>query len=146
MPVRLWLFGLVSLTEMQMLRVIQGRYPPYWWRSLLTQNRIDAATKIFEKLRKQNEEGDLSDYLLFGDKATIFRKDKQLYSLLKFEKKGRARGFFNTVRKLRNALAHSNDILSGEWSELAEVVTRLEVVLGDLENARAQVEIPPMIA
>ena len=134
-PVRLWLFGLLSLLEMQMLRVVRERYPADSWTPLLTEERAAGARRIFEERRRRNEENDLSDCLQLGDKACILMKDSMLFGLSGFESKRSLETFFNEVNTLRNALAHANDILNGRWPALADLVTSLETILAQLEIA-----------
>ena len=133
-PVRLWLFGLVSLTEMQLLRVIRDRYPADPWTSLLPPERVAAARKVFEARRSRNEENELSDCLQFCDKAAILAKDEELRPLLGFESKAASDRFFRRIQNLRDALAHSNDFLQGEWSDMVELIRDLEAMLERLEK------------
>lgn len=134
-PVRLWLFGLVSLLEMQLLRVVRERYPRDTWAPLLTDERLANAQKLFTERRRRREENDLSDCLQLGDKAAIFNKDPELFALTGFASKRALDQFFHEVGALRNALAHANDILSGHWPDLGELVTQLERLLERLESA-----------
>lgn len=134
-PVRLWLFGLVSLLEMQMLRVVRERYPNDAWTELLTEERVAGAKRVFDERRRRNEENDLSDCLQLGDKATVLMKDPELFALSGFASKRALETFFKDVGALRNALAHSNDILSGRWPALVDLVTDLESLLERLEGA-----------
>jgi hypothetical protein len=134
-PVRLWLFGLVSLLEMQMLRVVRERYPADAWEPLLTGERCQGARRVFAERRRRNEANDLSDCLQLGDKATILMKDRELFALSGFASKVALEAFFKDVGTLRNALAHANDILSGRWPALVDLVTSLEELLERLEGA-----------
>lgn len=134
-PVRLWLFGLVSLLEMQMLRVVRERYPNDAWTELLTEERVAGAKRVFDERRRRNEENDLSDCLQLGDKATVLMKDPELFALSGFASKRALETFFKDVGALRNALAHANDILSGRWPALVDLVTDLESLLERLEGA-----------
>lgn len=134
-PVRLWLFGLVSLLEMQMLRVVRERYPEDSWLPLLTNERCAGARRLFAERRRRNEANDLSDCLQLGDKAAILMKDRELFALSGFASKRALETFFKDVGLLRNALAHANDILSGRWPALVELVTSLEALLERLEGA-----------
>lgn len=134
-PVRLWLFGLVSLLEMQMLRVVRERYPTNSWTGLLTEKRLEDARGIFAERQRRNEENDLADCLQLGDKAAILKKDPGLFALSKFPSKQSLEDFFDEVGALRNALAHANDILHGRWPALVELVTNLETMLERLESA-----------
>lgn len=132
-PVRLWLFGLVSLLEMQLLRVVRERYPGDSWQILLTEDRVVGARHVFDERRRRHEENDLSDCLQLGDKATILMKDPALFALSGFQSKRSLEQFFKEVGMLRNALAHANDIVHGRWPDLAELVTGLETLLERLE-------------
>ena len=133
-PVRLWLFGLVSLLEMQLLRVVRERYPGEAWSSLLTGERLEGARRVFAERRRRNEENDLSDCLQLGDKAAIFLKDPELFALSAFPSKQALDSFFKEAGALRNALAHANDILSGRWPALADLVINLENFLERIEG------------
>lgn len=133
-PVRLWLFGLVSLLEMQLLRVVRERYPADAWTCHLTGERLAGARRVFAERRRRHEENDLSDCLQLGDKATILMKDPVLFAQSGFPSKQALETFFNDVGQLRNALAHANDILHGRWPELAELVVQLEAFLERLEG------------
>lgn len=134
-PVRLWLFGLVSLLEMQMLRVVRERFPRDAWGPLLTGERFEGANRVFLERQRRNEASDLSDCLQLGDKATILLKDADLFALTGFPSKRALETFFKEVGMVRNALAHANDILSGRWPALVELVGELETLLERLEQA-----------
>ncbi|MBL9168435.1 MAG: hypothetical protein JNN07_11895 [Verrucomicrobiales bacterium] len=133
-PVRLWLFGLVSLLEMQMLRVVRERFPGDSWDSLLTSDRREGANRLFSERQRRNEASDLSDCLQLGDKATILMKDPELFAMSGFASKRALETFFKEVGMVRNALAHANDILSGRWPALVDLVGQLESLLERLER------------
>lgn len=139
-PVRLWLFGLVSLLEMQMLRVVRERFPRDSWGSLLTGERLEGANRVFNERQRRNEESDLSDCLQLGDKATILMKDAKLFALSGFSSKRALETFFKEVGMLRNALAHANDILSGRWPNLVNLVVQLESLLERLEGSGGRLD------
>ena len=133
-PVRLWLFGIVSLVEMQLLRFIRTQFPDSSWAEELTPSRVQLAQKIFTERRRRNEEAsvlDFADCLQFCDKAAIFTNEPEHAKC--FESRQAAQRFFSQVEALRNDLAHSNDILSGRWPELAELVRQCEQLLLQLE-------------
>lgn len=134
-PVRMWLFGLVSLLEMQMLRVVRERYPGDSWSCHLSGERLEGARRLFEERRRRHEENDLSDCLQLGDKASILMKDPDLFALSGFTSRSSLENFFKEVGQLRNALAHANDIVAGRWPTLANLVNALEGFLERLESA-----------
>jgi hypothetical protein len=142
-PVRLWLFGLISLIEMQMLRLIRQRFPGGAWTSLLSPARVEAARKVSALRQKQNREADASDFLdclQICDKATIMLKDSELSALARFPSREVGGHFFSHLESLRNDLAHSNDILQGRWPGLAELAAQCESLLTRLEAG--QVRLP----
>ena len=134
-PVRLWLFGLVSLLEMQMLRAVRERFPGDGWVRLISSQRLDGARKLFAERRRRNEENQLSDCLQFADKASILMKDSELFFVCGFPSKRALETFFKEVGTLRNALAHANDIANGRWPAVVALVTNLEALLERLEEA-----------
>lgn len=141
-PVRLWLFGLVSLLEMQMLRVVRDRHPDNSWAQHLSPERLEGARRLFDERRRRHEENDLSDCLQLADKATIMMKDPALFALSGFDSKRSLETFFKEVGLLRNALAHANDILHSRWPALADLAADLESLLGRLE-ADSQASVNP---
>lgn len=44
-PVRMWLFALVTLTEMQLLRLIREAYPNQYWESKIKETRLEKASR-----------------------------------------------------------------------------------------------------
>jgi hypothetical protein len=58
-PVRMYLFGILYLIEMQFLRLIRTVFPEEKWKSLLTEKRISEATKLLADRRQRNEAIDL---------------------------------------------------------------------------------------
>lgn len=144
-PVRLWLFGLVSLLEMQMLRVVRERFPTENWADHLSVERLDGARRVHAERRRRNEENDLCDCLQLGDKATILMKDEALFALSGFSSRRSLETFFKEVGLLRNALAHANDVLQGRWPGLADLVAQLEGFLARLESTPQTASVDPSI-
>lgn len=133
-PVRLWLFGLVSLLEMQMLRLVRARFPDNQWTGLLSLGRLREAQTLFDERKRRNEEVQLSDCLQLCDKATILQRDPELSALLTFPTRSAGQKFFSQMESFRNDLAHANDILKGRWPQFAELVSQCEQLLIRLES------------
>ncbi|MFO1488238.1 MAG: hypothetical protein U1F65_07160 [Verrucomicrobiota bacterium] len=133
-PVRLWLFGLVSLLEMQLLRVVRLRYPAEAWAPQISAERLEGARRVFADRKRRKEELDLSDCLQLGDKACIFMKDPELFAASGFPSRQALEDFFKDIGALRNGLAHANDIMSGRWPALADLIGQLEGFLARLEG------------
>ena len=134
-PVRMLLFGLVSLLEMQLLRVIEHQYPNDSWQSLVTRARLDKAKEELAKRQQKNENIGLADCLQFCDKLEIVMKTPKILQALCLESKNKAEQFQKEAEELRNSLAHGQDIVTGsKWSELLVLVTKIQKVLKILET------------
>lgn len=133
-PVRMWLFGLISLFEMQLLRLIRLHYPNEAWKSLLTQSRLDGAQKILDGRAKRNEAIDLSDCLQFCDKKTVILKSEAIRGVLGIENRKELEDMLDEAQKLRNNLAHAQDIITGFWPEIVELAEKIEICLERCEN------------
>lgn len=135
-PVRMWLFGLVSLLEMQMLRrIMEHGESETWWCELISENRLANANRIHGERNRRKEEVSLASCLQLGDKASIFRKKASLFDQTGFKSKQEWNDFMEKIEHLRNNLAHSNAIAPGSWPETRDLVFRLEELLGNLERS-----------
>jgi hypothetical protein len=135
-PVRMWLFGLISLIEMQMLRVIRERHPSEAWETLLKSKKgLKTAQWHFQRRRARNEAIDLACCLSLSDKADIFRNDPPLDKLMRCSGLDEDSTFFSELVDLRDDLAHAHDIISNRWPRLARLVQEAERLLNALEQA-----------
>lgn len=128
-PLRMWLFGLVSMIEMQLLRIIRERCPNDRWENFLTDNRIAKAQHLLSDRRKRNEEIDLADCLQFCDKREVIlnlglriAEGVDLLSMLK------------EIEDLRDKLAHAQDIIAGNWPKIVDIAEDSERLLIKLEK------------
>jgi hypothetical protein len=135
-PVRMLLFGMVTLLEMNFLRVIQSRFPDGSWRRHLTPARIEKVEKLFESLRASNEEIDMTDCLEFCDKSTLLIQDDDIRQRLGFSSRRQGRDVLSSIEKLRNDLAHGQDLgrRTDRWRGVIQIANRIEEVLTAVET------------
>ncbi len=128
-PVRLLLFGMISLLEMNLLRIIKKYYCRDSWRSKLSSNRIDYAKDLLKKRIKRNEEIGLIDCLQLCDKKKLIAKNDSIMNVLNMSK-NKLRSVIDDIEDLRNNLAHSQDIMnSTTWPDLINVLDNLEEII-----------------
>jgi hypothetical protein len=139
-PVRMWLFGLVSLLEMQLLRLIRGCHPDDSWKEFLKEARLNDAQKVFAERKAKNEEIDLADCLQFCDKRDILKSSDEIRRLIGIESKKQVESFLKKAETLRNNLAHTQDIITGFWPEVADTIERIESLLERMEKVGFSVE------
>ncbi len=137
-PVRMLLFGLVSLLEMQLLRVMRSYYRENKsWQSkkLIEQKRLNKAKKELAKRQKRNEAIDLADCLQFCDKWEIVLKTSAIRKALNLGSKTKVEKLLRDAEELRNNLAHSQDLVVGSsWSEVINLVHDIQSLLKKIED------------
>jgi hypothetical protein len=133
-PMRMWLFGVLSLLEMQFLRLIRAAYLHDSWTSLISPGRLKKARQLLQDRQRRNEAIDLADCLQFADKRTILVKSDRLCHDLGWTSKGVAKDLFEELKHLRDELAHAQDIITGRWPKLVELVKTAEKLLATCEE------------
>lgn len=132
-PMRMWLFSLTSLIEMHMLRLVRKFYEDNSWTAFLPEKRLDASKRLQQERVKRNEDIDLADCLQFCDKRHLILINDEFRAICGFNSIAQGDDFLKKLENLRNRLAHSQDILSGNFHELAEAATKGEGFLKHLE-------------
>lgn len=134
-PIRMLLFGLISLLEMHLYRIIKDYFPDDTWKEHLSTNRIKFAEELFSVRKSRNEAIQLSDCLQICDKRDIVLNESPLRELLGIESKSKGKYFFNKLESLRNNLAHSQNLnTQNSWNELFLLIEQTEKLLGECEK------------
>lgn len=127
---RMWLFGLVTTSELRVTRLIDKRFPEGGWQELVSPGRLDKARELQLERRRRGQNPSLLDCLQFADKGDIVARDEQLRRLTRFPSRRAVETFVKALQSLRNNLAHAQD-LSGDWNVILELALNLHrVVLG----------------
>jgi len=135
-PVRMWLFGLVSLIEMQLLRIIREGYPNDSWKQFVSDKRLAKARGMHSDRQKENRAIDLADCLQFCDKQDIVLKSDMLQMRIGFTSTASNKRLFKELEQLRNKLAHAQDIVTGCWPEIVDIAEAAERLLEQCEKAK----------
>ena len=138
LPVRMWLFGLISLVEMQLLRLIRYGWLDESWKKLISTQRLVDTQKLLNDRQSRNERIDLADCLQFCDKRDIVLENDKLRTELGFKSKGTGEKTLTQLENLRNNLDHAQDILEGRWRELFNLVVAAEDILDRAEKIDAE--------
>jgi hypothetical protein len=139
-PVRVYLFGLMSLLEMHMQFWVRKSYAEDSWKPALKKDRLDAANDLQTKRRERNEEITLLDCLQFCDKRELILASGDLRASLGLGSKGKAEDLLEKAEELRNRLAHSQqDLVQGSsWQALIEVIEKIEALVHRSDDAVEQ--------
>jgi hypothetical protein len=120
-PVRMWLFGIVTLIEMRFGELIERHCPGESWRQYLSESRLQKAQILLEERRRRNQALGLSDCLQFADKAQIIARNEEVRKLTVFPSRRQAEEAAKRLEQLRNNLAHSQDILASDWGTIVQL-------------------------
>jgi predicted transcriptional regulator len=129
-PVRMLLFGSITLLEMNLLRIIRLYYPQDSWQPILKPERLEAAKLLWQASQERNEATDLLDYLQFCDKRDLVLHQTELIDRLKLTSKRSGARLLKHAEQLRNRLAHAQNIVNGSsWQELITLAADIEQLL-----------------
>ena len=125
----MWLFGMITLLELRFNRLIDAHCPHDSSKATLSEGRIQKAEALKDERKRQKQNVALLDCLQFADKAQIIARNDDLRRLTRFESRNQVEHAGKQLEKLRNNLAHSQDIVSNDWFTIVELVENLESVL-----------------
>ncbi|WNF38804.1 hypothetical protein RJD24_10440 [Bacillaceae bacterium IKA-2] len=129
-PIRMLVFGLVSLLEMRLLELIKEYYPNKdEWKGLINKSRLKKANEVYEIRKGKNEGLGLIDCLQLSDKGTIIKKTPKLLGALGFHSIGEVNVFFSSIEDLRNNTAHSQKYVYQDFNEFLDKISRIEEIL-----------------
>lgn len=125
-PMRMCLFGLVTLIEMRFTELIQQHCPGDAWTKYISETRLGKAKDLLIERRRRNQSQQLFDCLQLADKGTIVARDENVRKCTIFTSRRQAEVAIKMLERLRNNLAHSQDIVFSDWEaivSLCEFVT-----------------------
>jgi len=128
-PVRMWLFGLITILDASVTRELEARFPDGAWTGELSAGRLVKARALLEERQRRNQQAHLIDCLQLSDKAGILVRQPELRAEWGFESKRQADRQIADLQSLRNNLAHGQDILTYDWHMILELGQRLDRIL-----------------
>jgi hypothetical protein len=130
-PMRMFLFGMITMIEMTMTEILRQRYADNSWQELLSDKRIALAKKLQEERNRRGQQVELLDCLQFGDKGWIITYDEELRKSLGHKSRNETRKAVKEFETLRNNLAHTQEIIPSGWQRIVIACSRWE---DNLEN------------
>jgi len=124
--VRMWLFGMITFIEMELVQMIEDYYPEEAWRDLLSEGRLEKATTLRDERLRRGQQCRLIDCLQLADKGQILGQNADILAELGLETRRAARRVVRELESLRNNLAHAQDIVTYDWAPIARLSYRLE--------------------
>jgi hypothetical protein len=124
--VRMWLFGIITLIELELTERIRSRWSAGGWTQLLTESRLKKAETLLAERRRRGQHVDLADCLQLSDKGRIVMEDPEQRAAFGLPTKGAAKRVMTDLESLRNNLAHAQDIVTHDWPQIARLAERVE--------------------
>jgi hypothetical protein len=130
-PVRVYLFGLISLLEMHLTYWVKDAYPNDDWKGRLADSRLKKADELLAYRQSRNQQTDLVDCVQFCDKRDLIIVHESVRKSLCLGEKNTAKKGLIQAEKLRDLLAHSQqDLTEGSsWAGVIELVEWIETVV-----------------
>ena len=123
---RMWLFGIVTMTEMLLTRLVDRFFPGEAWRSRLSAGRLQKATALQQERERRGQHSSLLACLQLSDKAQILIERPEMLRAFSFPSKKFAAAMIKELESLRNNLAHSQDVVAHDWAAIARLASRIE--------------------
>lgn len=132
-PVRMWLFGMISLIEMRTTRLIELKCGVEGWQRHLSENRLQKARDLLEERRRRNQDPGLLDCLQLADKGQIIARNEDVRRLTNFQSRRQVEQAIGMIESLRNNLAHSQDIVASDWATIVLLCQDVERIVAGTE-------------
>ena len=134
-PLRMLLFGLVSLLEIYFLELVRLTYPRGDYELVLPEGRLRKASELWAERQKRNEHIDLADCLQIADKRDLLLAVPKFAPFFGLQSKKQAGRFLQHIEALRDRLVHAQDLILGtSWEEVIETIEQLEQFLRSCED------------
>ena len=122
----MWLFGIITFVEMDVMKVIQQYFPDDSWQSALTEERLQQAKSLQDERKRRGQNCSLLDCIQLSDKGKIVISKEETLKLTGLESRRSAKKVVRELESLRNNLAHAQDIVTYDWSQIVRLTLRLE--------------------
>jgi hypothetical protein len=132
-PLRMWLFGAVTLLDANMTEAIDILHPGYSWHTLVSQGRLEKARTLCAERQRRGTQCSLTDCLQIKDKIDILLSDTAQLQAVGLKSRGDAERLGRKIESLRNHLAHAQELESAHLqtgSELAALIPSIVVAEG----------------
>ena len=124
--VRMWLFGIITVFEMQTVPLIERLWPEGTWIGLLSKSRLAKAQTLLEERLRRNQLTTLLGCLQFSDKINILIENEAILKDLGIQSKRIAKRLSKDLESLRNNLAHAQDIVTHDFAQIARLAISIE--------------------
>ena len=138
-PMRMWLFGIVSLIETNVTWAVRQLFDGDAWTENLAPGRVEKARELQVERERRGQDSDLLSCLQFSDKLGLLVKDERHRELLGIRSSREARKTIKQLESLRNNLAHAQPVAEDNWPAMQMLSAAVDGIVS-APRARALVE------
>jgi hypothetical protein len=128
-PLRMWLFGAITLLDTNLTWAIEELYPANGWRSQVTRGRFEKAAMLHAERQRNGTDCHLIDCLQIKDKADILVSNGASLDVLGLKSRKEANRLTRDIEKLRNHLAHAQELERGHLATAARLASYINSIL-----------------
>lgn len=123
---RMWLFGMITSIELALTERIRSLCADQDWQARLTPARLEKAHALRNARAALGRPVDLLDCLQLSDKVRVLQAvDDHPRALLQGQSKAESQRLVRDLEDLRNSLAHSQDVVTHDWTQIARLARRV---------------------
>ncbi len=130
--VRMWLFGIITVAEIEFTELVRQKWPSSTWTSLIPAGRLEKAKELLHERERRKEKCELVQCLQLGDKLAILTSDPDQLAALGIPTPSIARKLSKQIQSLRNKLAHAQDFANEDWPQIVRLARRIEALVRQL--------------
>lgn len=134
-PVRMYLFGMITIVEMLFVREIERTWPDDSWTEQISEGRLHKAQALLEERLRRSQEARLLDCLQFSDKGQVLLRDPAARERMGVSSVREGQRALKELEAIRNNLAHTQQIISSEWTRIVRFSQRVDALLAGLARA-----------
>jgi hypothetical protein len=128
-PVRMFLFGMVTVLETIFARAVEEAFPGVGWRDHVAPGRLAKAEGLRAERERRGRPARLLDCLQFSDKGLLALRIPEVRARFGDASGKELRHALKELEELRNHLAHAQEIVPAGWSRIAAFTRNLEALL-----------------
>ena len=129
-PVRMFLFGLITVLELLLTRAVEQHWPEEGWRAEVAPGRLAKAEALRAERERRGHVVGLLDCLQFSDKGQLALGIPEVEARFAMGQSRKASlRALKELEELRNHLAHSQAIVPTGWERIAAFTRRVDRLL-----------------
>jgi hypothetical protein len=129
-PVRMFLFGMITVLEMLIARHVEAAFPDDAWTVRVAPGRLSKARELLAERQRRGLACRLIDCLQFSDKGQLALRIGDVAQRLAPSMSGKeAKRALQELERLRNNLSHGQEMITPSWNRIVRFSSRLDELL-----------------